>query len=113
MLESAAKARAVEYYKLEKEWCRVKNEEYFVDKHFDVIFPLSFVIPLALFAILLVITKSLGLAYVSIFICIVIFFSVIIVGKIMFNAEKQERLREIKDKQDKIYKVTIDVTREA
>lgn len=96
-------ADGAEWDKLEKERRRVENEEYFVDKHFDVIFLLSIVIPLAGFAILLVITKNLGLAFMSAFICIVIFFSVRLLVTIMFKADKQERLREIEDKQDKFF----------
>ena len=102
MFDLASEAGGSEYDKLQKEWWRVRNEEYFVDKHFDVIFALSCIIPLSVFAILCVITKSLGLAFMSAFICVVIFFGVIIFGKIMFKADKIGRLREIEDKLNKL-----------
>lgn len=74
----------------------VLKEEYFIDKHFDVIFALSFIIPPNAFVIMAFVTRNIGMSFLVTFLAVVIFFVIIIAGKIDFEDRKAERFEQLR-----------------
>lgn len=78
-----------------KQLRKLQEEKYFIDKHFDVIFALSLIIPPIAFVIMAFVTRNIGMSFLVTFLAAVIFFVIIIAGKIDFEDRKAERIEQL------------------
>ena len=84
---------------------RLMREEFIVDKYLKMWMCLSFVVSMGMFALLSVVFNDVGIGFAITWVCVILFFVVIISAKMYWETRRRRRIDELYEEIEEIRKI--------